>query len=133
MTSHQASAVLFRPLDSSQAANVTLKILPQEQLSSLMSYNQSHNIVMTASTPQNAVGVIVPAHVYTVLSISADNKVTLRNPWGHNGPSPKYPNLTKPGETKKGVTDLGNGIISMDLSTFYSYWGVLSYSRLFHT
>ncbi len=133
MTGHQASAVLFRPQSSALTVELELKTVSTENLHDLLIYNGNNRIVMTAGTPANAPSVIVPEHVYTVISCSADNKIILRNPWGNNNPTPKHPNLTKPGETKGGVTDLGQGLIQMDLSTFHNYYRVLAYSRVFHT
>jgi len=63
----------------------------------------------------NSPGAIPDFHVFSVLSYDPKTEtVIVRNPWGHNDDTP----LATQGSTVDGVTNLGDGKLSMSLDTF---------------
>jgi hypothetical protein len=102
-------------------------------LAAAMERNIAMRIPMTAGTKSTEnPKVMVPSHCYTVMAYDARSKVvTLRNPWGKNN-NAKLPELPQPGQIRGGVTDIGGGVISMNMAHFVKYYRGLTYSRIFH-
>ncbi|HEY9713686.1 MAG TPA: hypothetical protein V6C72_09460, partial [Chroococcales cyanobacterium] len=55
---------------------------------------------------------------------SKTNTVTVRNPWGESGD----PALNNPGDTDRGITYKGDGVMTMSLDTFYNTFANESFS-----
>jgi Calpain family cysteine protease len=120
-------------LTGHQATSQKLKEISTEQLEELLERDMRLAIPTTASTrssiPNQAV---VQDHCYSVLGYNPQSQIiTVRNPWGNNRNS-TYPNLPKAGTTSFGVTDLGNGVQQMSITTFSKYYVLLTWSRCFH-
>ncbi len=68
---------------------------------------------------------LLPNHAYSVLKVNLDNQsVTLRNPHGFN--YYVQPNTLTKNYTYKSVSDFGDGLLVMPLSTFKKYFSVVA-------
>jgi len=67
----------------------------------------------------NSPGAIAEFHVFSVLSYDPKTEtVIVRNPWGHNNDTA----LATEGSTVDGITNLGDGQLSMSLDTFMEHF-----------
>jgi YD repeat-containing protein len=90
----------------------TSSITPKDLETSL----KNGDLITVATGNESKGSGIVGGHAYTVADFdSQTNVVKLRNPWGVNG---QGGNLDKPKQTVQGVTDDGNGYVSMSYATF---------------
>ncbi len=77
---------------------------------------------------------VIPDHGFSVIQYNAqDQTIILRNPWGHNGHKSErehWPNLPAPGQESFGVTNLGGGLVKMEVSTFEHLYRNLAIARI---
>lgn len=74
----------------------------------------------------NGAGPLPDQHVYTVTGFDEKTQtVSVRNPWGEMSGT-QIPNK---GDTKDGVTNQGNGNLTMSLDTFYSHFANVEFGN----
>ena len=120
-------------LTGHQASYKLLADMTQDELEHLLEFNLASNVPMTASTKQNIPSqAVVPKHCYTVLAYDpGSSTITVRNPWGKNI-SKTYTGLPTANHSVGGVSNLGNGIMQMSISSFIKYYSLVTWSRVFH-
>lgn len=77
---------------------------------------------------------VIPDHGFSVIQYNPqDQTIVLRNPWGHNGHEKEreqWPNLPAPGKDSYGVTNIGGGLIKMEVSTFEHLYRNMAMARI---
>ncbi len=109
-------------------AKTSFKMLPSkmstEQINNLENYIntalKNQYPILAASrglTTDKITTGIVPGHLYTIMKFNPETKeIIVRNPWGNNYETNK--NLPKIGQKKNGITNIGNGDVTMNIDTF---------------
>lgn len=95
----------------------------------------AHVMVATSEQAENRERqYVIPNHGFSVIQYNPqDQSVILRNPWGHNGHSKErehWPNLPAPGQESYGVTNIGGGLVKMEVSTFEHLYRNLAIARI---
>ena len=95
----------------------------------------SHVMVATseqAESPEKQY--VIPNHGFSVIQyVPRDQIIILRNPWGHNGHAKErahWPNLPATGQESYGVTNLGGGLVKMEVSTFEHLFRNIAIARI---
>lgn len=122
-----SSQIGLKAMTGRQPMTIQTASTSEEGLARLLSENMRLQLPTVAGSyepnqmPDPNHIVLVPNHCYAVLAFDASRHlVTLRNPWGKNS-SPNFPFLPLPGQTAAGISDIGGGIIRMNLSQFKKY------------
>lgn len=129
LTGNQVATTQFAFTDLG-SGKLSLGSISEDNVENQLKWAMEHDAVVTAgASPSfakwvggNDPGVIPDQHAYSVLAYDEKTKtVTVRNPWGSN-PKP----LDKEGDTANGITNAGDGKLTMSLDTFYHTFSDMS-------